>query len=96
MQQRQQSRSPLDTNRKKREHQNCQLELGGPENQGCIRLPNSKQVEMPWSIICLQEIVCETYKPDCGANYANAPKMLGALRAPAFALKKNVTSNSVE
>ena len=41
MQQRQQSRSPLDTNRKREKHQHCQLELGGPENQGCIRLPNS-------------------------------------------------------
>ena len=44
------------------------------------------QMEMPWDIICLQEVFTKTDKLDCGANcvFFGAPKMLGALRAPAM------------
>ena len=40
-QQRHQSRSPHNKTGKTEKHQQCQLEPGPPENQGCIRLPHS-------------------------------------------------------
>ena len=47
-------------------------------------------------IICLQEVFRETDKLDCGANrvFFNAPKMLGALRAPAIVLKNDVAKTA--
>ena len=50
------------------------------------------QMGMPSNIICLRKVFRETDKRDCGANYvfSNAPKMMGALRALAVVLKKDV------
>ena len=50
------------------------------------------QMEMPWDIICLREVLHKTDKRNCGANYvlSNAAKMMGALRALAVVLKKDV------
>ena len=77
------SQGPRMTKRDKQRNINiARWNLAGMEMKDASEFPGHTRMEMPWDIICLQEVCRETDKLDCVADYAifKAAKMMEALR----------------
>ena len=85
----------MSKKRKTRRNSIASRHLADLKTQDAFELLIHTQVGVPWDIICLQEFFWKVDKLDCGAScvHFNAPKMMGAMHAPAIVLTKGHGEN---